>query len=137
MGGRRRRMAKRKTMKGGNFYGAEVDSGIGSAGLGRPAVPNTANNPVTGAVILDGGEMNPPQLGGRRRRRTSKKTRKGGRKSKKVGRKGRKTMRGGSSFGNVGYGFGGSGIAGTATFAGYNANVGAAPTGGDGVARLH
>lgn len=45
MGGRRR---GKRTMKGGNFYGAAVDAQLGSAGLAYPAVTNEG---PTGGVI--------------------------------------------------------------------------------------
>jgi hypothetical protein len=134
-GGRRRGKKSRasRKMRGGNFYGAAVDPQIGSAGLARPSVENVAADSATGRLIPNNAELNATQLGGRRRRRTSKKTRKGGKHRR--GHKSRK-MRGGMSVGQVGYGFTGTGAAGLADAVGYNANVGGAPTGPDGVARV-
>ena len=132
-GGRRRRSVKKtRKMRGGNFYGAAVDPQIGSAGLAYPSVENVAADSATGRLIPNGGELKATQLGGRRRR-TSKKTRKGGKHRR--GHKSRK-MRGGMSVGQVGYGFTGTGSAGLADAVGYNANVGGAPTGRDGVSRV-
>ena len=133
LGGRRRR--GKKTMKGGNFYGP--GGAITAGAMQWDAVANNGARP-DGTILAGDADLVAPKLGGRRRRRTGKKvTRKGGRKTRKVGRKGRKTMRGGSSFGQVGYGFDGTGVGGMATAAGYNANVGRAPTGPDGVVPLH
>jgi hypothetical protein len=143
-GGRRRRTAKgKKVMKGGDFYGFTGPLGGTTAGAGWGGVANTANDPVTGGVILDGGEMKAPKLGGRRRR-TSKKTKKGGRKSRKVGRKGRKTMRGGGwnpgvvNVAGAGYGYGGNSIAtsGPPDMVGYASRVGGAPMNAAGVRTL-
>ena len=120
-------------MKGGNFYGFGVDPQIGSAGAAYPSVENLAADSTSGRLIPNNAELNATQLGGRRRRRTSKKTRKGGKHRR--GHKSRK-MRGGMSVGQVGYGFTGTGAAGLADAVGYNANVGGAPTGPDGVARV-
>ena len=130
-GGRRRRSGKKsRKMRGGNMYGVVGgDPQLGTAGARYDAVANLPVNSATGAVSnVDYG-----MAGGRRRRRTSKKSRKGGKHRR--GHKSRK-MRGGMTAGQVGYGFNGTGEAGLAHAAGYNANVGGAPTGADGVARV-
>ena len=128
MGGRRRRSGKKsRKMRGGNFYGVVGgDPQLGTAGARYDAVANAGADPVTGAPV-------PEMYGGRRRRRTSKKSRKGGKHRR--GHKSRK-MRGGMSVGQVGYGFTGTGAGGLADAVQYNANVGGAPTGADGVARV-
>lgn len=131
MGGRRRRSGKKsRKMRGGNMYGVVGgDSQLGTAGARYDAVANLPYNSATGAASnVDYG-----MVGGRRRRRTSKKSRKGGKHRR--GHKSRK-MRGGMSVGQVGYGFTGAGVGGLADAVQYNANVGGAPTGADGVARV-
>lgn len=133
-GGRRRRSSKRKTMKGGAFYGFAGALDGGTNGAQWAGVSNDAIDPKTGAVIPDY-----TMPGGRRRR--GKKSRKGGRKSRKVGRKGRKTMRGGAgyySIAGVGAGYAGQGAGGLADYGGYSTKgpVAGGPTqGGDGVYR--
>jgi len=130
MGGRRRRTSKRKTMKGGNFYGFDVDNQIGSAGAARPAVPNPAVNSATGAAIPEYATT-----GGRRRRRSSRKgTKKGARRMRR-----RRTMRGGAGFysiAGVGAGYAGQGAAGLADYTGYSTKgpvAGGSTQGADGV----
>jgi len=130
MGGRRHRSGKKsRKMRGGNFYGAA--GAIAPGAMQWAGVENVAATP-DGALIANGSEMNPPKIGGRRRRVT-KKTRKGGRKSRRVHR--RRTMRGGVSVGGVGYAFNGTGVAGLQNAAGYNTNMGAAPTDAAGVSK--
>ena len=132
--GRRRRSGKTRKMRGGNFYGAAVDPQIGSAGLAYPAVENVAVNksgdPIPDAVM--------PKSGGRRRGRTSKKSRKGGKHRR--GHKSRK-MRGGAGVVNsagVGYGYGGRSIttSGPPDASAYASRVGGAPMGADMVRQL-
>lgn len=134
-GRRRRRASKRKTMKGGNMIGFDIDPQIGTAGAGHPPVANAAVNPQTLQPIA-----NDYMATGGRRRRTSKKTRKGGRKSRK-GLRRRRTMRGGASWyspANSGGSFGGDGQAGLVSLRPYAVNVpGGGPVeGGDGVMRV-
>jgi len=134
MGGRSRRSKKGKSrksrkMRGGNFYGAAVDPQLGSAGLARPAVANSAADAVTGRLIA---EPTLPKVGGRRRRRTAKKV---PRKSR------RRTMRGGASWyspSTAGGSFVGNGSAGLANLTSYAVNrPGGGPTEGpDGVMRV-
>ena len=94
-----------------------------------------------GGYVSNGGELEATQLGGRRRRRGKKVTRKGGRKTRKS-RGRRRTMRGGMSYigsANVGHGYGGTGVAGMANHTGYPANVngaGGPMQGGDGVYKI-
>ena len=121
---------KRRKMRGGNFYGFNVDPQIGSAGAARPAVENVAANSRTGALIPnDGSEMKAPQLGGRHRKgHKTRKARKSTRKTRKVQKKSRRTrkMRGGATYqsaGNVGAGYTGTGYAGIQNYVGYPANV--------------
>lgn len=142
-GGRRRRSSKRKTMKGGAFYGFAGALDGGTNGAQWAGVSNDAIDPKTGAVIPDY-----TMPGGRRRRgKKSRASRKGGRasrKSRKVGRKGRKTMRGGGwnpgvvNSAGVGYGFGGGSTvtSGPPDASAYATRVGGAPMGGDGVRQL-
>lgn len=140
MGGRRRRSVKKtRKMKGGNFYSVVGgDPELGGAGARVDAVPNLGLN--GNGTPVDGGDYMMPQLGARRRR-TGKKTRKGGRKSRasRASRKGRKTMRGGAGFYSIagaGASYGGQGIAGMADYGGYSTKgpVTGGPTqGGDGV----
>jgi len=120
---RNSRVAKgKKVMRGGAFYefGGALD-GTG-AGARWGGVDNLAANPVTGQLIRDGGEMQAPKIGGRRRR-TGKK---GTRKSRRVTRR-RRTMRGGNPLyhgsANSGVSFDGTGVAGTRDPVGYAANV--------------
>lgn len=123
MGGRRRKM------RGGNFYGAAVDPQLGSAGLARPAVANSAADPVTGRLVA---EPTLPKVGGRRRRTGKKATRKG-KKSRRMTRR-RRTMRGGAGVVNsagVGYGYAGTGSAGLANATPYASRVGGAPMNAD------
>jgi hypothetical protein len=110
-------------MRGGQFYGFQGPLGGTSAGPAWGGVENTAANSSTGALIANGAEMNAPALRGGRRGRSRATRRKATRR--KMSRR-RRTMRGGASYvgsANVGHGYTGSGIAGTATHAGYAANV--------------
>ena len=132
-GGRRRRsMKKSRKMRGGNMIGFGGPLAGTTAGAQWNAMANTANDHVTGGVVDDF------VASGGRRRRTAKKTKKGGRKSR-ASRKGRKTMRGGANMigsANSGASFAGKGIAGMADYGGYAANVkgvGGPTQGGDGV----
>ena len=125
MGGGRRS----RKMRGGNFYGAAVDPGLGSAGLAYPAVENVgvdkSGNPVPDAVM--------PKTGGRRRRTGKKATRKGGRKSRRVHRR-RRTMRGGATMYNVAPARAEWAGEGTAGLASYRTGAANAPAGGTQVA---
>ena len=104
---------RRRTMKGGNFYGA--GAAIAPGALEYKAVENNAVDPKTGAAMPD---YSMP--GGRRRkpRKGTKKTRKGVKKSR--GR--RRTMRGGANWvsaGAVGAAFKGDGVAGLGNYSAY------------------
>ena len=131
---RRRRSSTKKTrkMRGGNFY--SFNGAIGTNGADWGAKENVAADPKTGALLPnDGGEMQAPKLGGRRRR-SSRKTKKGGKR-----RKSRK-MRGGASYvssAGVGAAFKGEGIAGLGNYSAYasKAPAGGPPQGADGVYR--
>jgi hypothetical protein len=102
---------RRRTMKGGNFYG--VGAAIAPGVLERTAVENNAVDAKSGATIPDYA-----MPGGRRR-----KSRKGGKKSRKVSKKGRRrTMRGGANWvsaGAVGAAFKGDGQAGMQSYSAY------------------
>ena len=118
-GGRRRRSAKSKKMRGGAMYGF---GGALDGGTNGPAWGGVANLPVnsaTGAVSKVDYTME-----GGRRRRTGKKSRKGGRKSRTSRRHGRRrTMRGGAqwqSIAGAGWGYGGRGVAGMPFAEGYS-----------------
>lgn len=100
VGGRRRRSRRTRKHRGGNGYGFTGET-IGTAGMVHNA--NMTSTP-------DGKPYTP--LGGRRRR----KSRKGSRKSR------RKSRKGGGSVSSVGYGFTGEGSRGLADATGYNAN---------------
>jgi hypothetical protein len=117
MGGR-----KRRTMKGGNFYGFQGALNGTTAGPSWGAVENNAvdakGNPMPDYAM--------PKTGGRRRPRKGKKATRKGKKGTRKGRKSRRTMRGGASYlgsANAGYGYAGTGSAGLADAAGYRANV--------------
>ena len=133
-GSGRSRKGKGRKMRGGNFYGFGVDSGLGSAGAKWGSVENVAAKP-DGTLVPNNGELAAPKVGGRRRR-TSKK----GRKSRRVSRR-RRTMRGGAGFysiAGVGAGYAGKGAAGLADYGGYSTKgpVAGGPTqGADGVMR--
>ena len=134
--GRRRRSTKKtRKMRGGNFYGPVGAIAPGAMEWG--AKENVAADPKTGALIPnDGSEMQAPKLGGRRRR-SSRKTKKGGKHRK--GHKSRK-MRGGASYvssAGVGAAFKGEGVAGLGNYSAYASKVpaGGPPQGADGVYR--
>jgi hypothetical protein len=121
MGGRRRRTAKKKLMKGGMGYGFG-----GAMGTNGPVWDAAWGGEVTkaGVPVYDTAD---PQRGSSRRR----KSKRGGKKSKRNGRKGRRTMRGGAqwqSVAPVGHGYTGSGDRGLATHVGYASKV--PPSGG-------
>lgn len=125
-GGRRRRTSKRKTMKGGNFYG--VGAAIAPGAIEYNAVANAGARP-DGTILAGDADLAAPKVGGRRR---GKKVTRKSRKSR--GR--RRTMRGGASSYNVagaGWGFGGHGIAGGITPEPYASRAGGAPMNADGV----
>jgi hypothetical protein len=66
----------RRKLRGGNFYGFSGSLGGTTAGPQWGAVENVAANSATGRLIPnDGSEMNATKIGGRRRRKTSRKTR--------------------------------------------------------------
>ena len=117
-------------MKGGSFYGP--GGAIAPGAMQWDAVENNAANPVTGAPIVDGSELQQVKLaGGRRRksRKASKKVsrRKGGRHRR--GRRHTRKMRGGATYesvAGVGYGYAGGGEAGLANYGGYASKVGGA-----------
>ena len=118
-------------MRGGFYSVSGGDPELGSAGAIVKAVENVPvggdGTPMPEAVM--------PKVGGRRRR-TSKKSRKGGKHRR--GHKSRK-MRGGAGFysiAGVGAGYAGKGAAGLADYGGYSTKgpVAGGPTqGGDGV----
>ena len=131
-GSGRSRKGKGRKMRGGSFYGFDVDPVIGSAGAKWGGVENLpvdkSGNPIPEAVMTG--------VTGGRRRRTSKKGRKSrmSRKGRRVHR--RRTMRGGAGVMNaagVGWGFAGNGIAGGITPQAYATRTGGAPTNADGV----
>ena len=112
-GGRRRRSAKKKAMKGGMGYGFG-----GAMGTNGPVWNSSWGGEVTkaGVPVYDSAD---PQRGSGRRRK-SKKASKKSRKSR------RKTMRGGAqwqSVGAVGYGFTGAGDRGLANATAYASKV--------------
>jgi hypothetical protein len=115
-GGRRRRTAKKKLMKGGMGYGFG-----GAMGTNGPVWGAAWGGEVTksGTPVYDTAD---PQRGSSRRRK-SKKTKKGGKR--------RRTMRGGAqwqSVAPVGHGYTGSGARGLATHEAYASKV--PPSGG-------
>ncbi len=117
-GGRRRRNAKKKAMKGGMGYG--MTGTIGTAGaLYGPSWGGEVTK--AGVPVYDSAD---PQRGSSRRKK-SKKASKKSRKSR------RKTMRGGAqwqSVGAVGHGYTGSGERGLANVTAYASKV--PPSGG-------
>lgn len=124
-GGRRRRGRKSRAsrgsrkMRGGNFYGP--GGAIAPGAMQWDAVPNTANDPVTGAAKAE------YAMPGGRRRAGKKATRKG-KKSRRTTR--RRTMRGGANWvssSGVGASFSGDGVAGLGNYSAYAPK---APTGG-------
>jgi hypothetical protein len=128
-GGRRH---KKKTMRGGNFYGPVGAISAGAMEWG--AVENNPYDPATGRNL--GGDPGAPHgtgMGGGRKKTKGKKKGKKTRRSTK--RKGRRALKGGAGVVNsagVGYGYsqGGSEWAsgsGYPVIGGYPANVGGAP----------
>ncbi len=117
-GGRRRRSAKKKAMKGGMGYG--MTGTIGTAGaLYAPSWGGEVTK--AGVPVYDSAD---PQRGSSRRKK-SKKASKKSRKSR------RKTMRGGAQWqtvSTVGHGYTGSGVRGIATHEAYASKV--PPSGG-------
>jgi hypothetical protein len=129
-------------MKGGNFYGP--GGAIAPGAMQWDAVANNGARP-DGTILAGDADLSASKVGGRRRR-TSKKTRKGGRKSRasrasrKVGGRRRKTMRGGANFyspSTAGGSFVGSGSAGLLNLKAYSVNTpaGGPQIGADGVSR--
>jgi hypothetical protein len=130
-GGRRHR---KKTMRGGNFYG--VGQAISPGVLERTAVPNDAYDPATGGNLgPDPGAPHGTGMGGGRRKTKGKGKRKGKKTRRSTKRKSRRALKGGAGVVNsagVGYGYsqGGSEWAsgsGYPVIGGYPANVGGAP----------
>jgi hypothetical protein len=138
-GGRRRRTAKKKAMKGGAMYGFGIDQGIGSAGAARPPVENVG---LRGdGTPVPGGDYG--MLGGRRRRtgkgkKATRASRKGGRKSRRTTR--RRGMRGGGGgvTAGVGASFTGRGVGGMGFYEPYTPKAvpGGMVIGGDGVPQI-
>lgn len=120
--GRRR---SRKTLRGGNFYGASGAIAPGAMQWG--AVENVAASPVTGKLIPnDGSEMKATKLGGRRHGKKTRKTKKVTRKGGKKHRKSRRKMRGGANWvssAGVGAAFKGDGVAGLGDYSAYGAKM--------------
>ena len=115
-GGRRRRSAKKKAMKGGMGYG--MTGTIGTAGaLYGPSWGGEVTK--AGVPVYDSAD---PQRGSSRRKKSKK--------SKKSRKSRRKTMRGGSwqTVSTVGHGYTGSGVRGIATHEAYASKV--PPSGG-------
>lgn len=115
-------------MRGGNFVG--IGEAIAPGVIERTSVPNNPADPVTGGELpTDTSNPQPAKLGGRRRGRGSRASRKG--KSKKTMKRGRRhgrrrTMRGGAnqvSIAPAGGSYTGQGAGGLISLAPYSVNV--------------
>jgi hypothetical protein len=135
-GGRRHR---KKTMRGGNFYG--VGKAISPGVIEYNAVPNDAYTSGGQNLGPDPGGAYGTGMGGGRRKTKGKGKRKGKKTRRSTKRKGRRALKGGAGVVNsagVGYGYsqGGSEWAsgsGYPVMGGYPSRVGGAPMNEDGV----